>query len=111
MKRHTLKLAKNASLWTTKSIHIGDDKYIFNLYTYGNRTGFVHFARLNRITYKDGVDTFEHIADAKAQYINRTWERFTGASTYRQALNYAVASKDITNWTKEEIFKSLDRSI
>lgn len=103
MKRHILRLAKPASLWTQKHIEIDGTTYSLALYTYYNSTGFVHHAILS-------INN-EEVAHAKAQYINRTWERFTGASVYRQALDYAIKSKDITNWTKEEIFKSLDQSI
>ena len=102
-KRHLLNLASKASLWTQKHIELDGTTYSIALYTYYNRSGFVHQAILS-------INN-EEVAHAKAQYINRTWERFTGASVYRQALNYAVASKDITNWTKEEIFKNLDESI
>lgn len=102
-KRHILRLAKNASLWTQKHIEIDGDTYSFALYTYGNRSGFVHHAILS-------INN-EEVAHAKAQYINRTWERFTGASTYRQALSYAVASNDIFENTAKAIYNSLDQSI
>ena len=102
-KRHLLNLAKKASLYTSKRMHLEEGYFELALYTYYNQSGFVHHAILS----KDGVE----IAHAKNQYYNRTWERFTGASTYNQALNYAVASKDITNWTKEEITSKLDQSI
>lgn len=102
-KRHLLNLAQKASLWTQRHIELEETTYSIALYTYGNRSGFVHHAILSKNN--------EEIAHAKIQYINRTWESFTGASAYKQALNYAVASKDITEDTKEQIFNKLDRSI
>lgn len=98
--RHLLKLAKKASLWTTKTIELDGNSYTMDLYTYGNASGFVHFARLTRGIY--------YIADAKNQYYNRTWERFTGESTYRSALNFAVASGDITEEQKTKIMEVLN---
>jgi hypothetical protein len=103
MKRHILNLSKKASLYTSKRMMIEDKYYVLELFTYYNQSGFVHQAILS-------INN-EEVAHAKNQYYNRTWERFTGASTYNQALNYAVASKDITNWIKEQITSKLDQSI
>ena len=102
-KRHILKLAQKASLYTKKSIMTDDKYYELALYTYYNASGFVHHAILS-------IDNIE-VAHAKNQYYNRTWERFTGASTYLTALNYAVASKDITEEIKLHINSKLDQSI
>jgi hypothetical protein len=101
MDRHILKLAKASRLWQTSSIDTSDGLYTFDLYTYYNASGFVHFARLSK-----GITI---LADAKAQYINRTWERFTGASVYNQALSYAINQKDITQQTADEIKAYLEK--
>lgn len=89
MKRHLLRVPNKARLWTSKNTVIFNNDYTIKLYTYGNQSGFVHLAEV----YKN----FELVASAKAQYYNRTWERFTGESVYKEALNYAVKSGDITS--------------
>jgi hypothetical protein len=103
MKKHILKLAQKATLYTKRSAMIDGRYYELALYTYGNQSGFVHHAILS-------IDNVE-VSHAKNQYYNRTWERFTGEATYRSALNYAVVSKDITEDIKSNITSKLDQSI
>ena len=95
MKRHILRVPNKASLYTRKDIEINGINYTLNLYTYGNYNGFVHLSEL----YID----FELVASSKHQYYNRTWEHYTGESAYKSVLNYAIASKDITQKEKEII--------
>lgn len=87
-KRHLLNLAKQARYDSLKHVTVDGEQFLFTLYTYGNASGFVHFAILS----KNG----EQLAHAKAQYYNRTWERFEGQSVYRQCVEWALKSKDIT---------------
>lgn len=61
--------------------------FSFHLYTYNTRDGFAHISRM----YKDG----EHIQDAKAFYLNRTWERFEGQSVHLQAVEKAQKAQNI----------------
>ena len=99
MKKHILTTPKKAELWRRQDITINEVTYTMFLYTWGNYNGFVHLAHL----YKD----FEHIASAKAQYYNRTWEYFTGESVYKEACNFAILSKDITKEIKQAIMECL----
>ena len=89
-KRHLLNVAKAAKYDSCKFVTVGDDEFKFTLYTYGNASGFVHFAILSKKW------DWDNIAHAKAQYYNRTWERFDGQSVYRECVDWALKSKDIT---------------
>ena len=86
--RHLLKLSKVARYDSLKHVTVGDVEFMFTLYTYDNASGFVHFAILS----KNG----EVLAHAKAQYYNRTWEKFEGQSVYRECVDWALKSNDIT---------------
>jgi len=88
MERHLLKLAQKARYNYTKYVTVEGKLYAFELWTYGNTSGFVHFA----ILYKES----DEIANAKAQYYNRAWERYTGQSVFRECIGHALKSKDIT---------------
>lgn len=99
-KRHILKLAKKAKANTIQTVQLDAHRTAeMILYTYDNRDGFVHFARF--------TINFTHVADAKIAYLNRTWERFTGESVYKQALNHAIASGYITEEEKTKIIGGL----
>lgn len=102
-KRHLLNLSKKAlpqgSKWFDFETPTGDITFVFTLYTYENASGFVHFA----IMSKD----YRRIADAKAQYYNRTWERFEGQSVYRQCVEWALKSNDITEEQAEFLKEAL----
>ena len=100
MKRHILRLAKKANLWEEKTIKTRSGVYFFRLYTYGNPSGFVHHCEIYN-------SEFDNVASAKAQYYNRTWERFTGESVYKQAINFAIKSKDIPADEKPEMIEQL----
>lgn len=99
-KRHILQLPKKASLWEEKTIKTKSGTYFFRLYTWGNYSGFVHLSEIYN-------NEFVYIAGAKAQYYNRTWERFTGESVYKQAINFAIKSKDIPANEKSEMIEQL----
>ena len=88
-KRHLLKLSKAARYDSLKHVTVGDVDFLFTLYTYDNASGFVHFAVLSN-------DKSPYVVHAKAQYYNRTWEKFTGQSVYRECVDWALKSKDIT---------------
>ena len=86
-KRHLLNVAKAAKYDSCKFVTVGDVDFKFTLYTYGNASGFVHFAILSK--------EWNELAHAKAQYYNRTWERFVGQSVYRACVDWALKSYDI----------------
>ena len=100
MKRHILRLPKKARLWEEKTIKTKSGTYFFRLYTYGNQSGFVHLCEIYN-------NEFDNVASAKQQYYNRTWERFTGESVYKQAINFAIKSKDIPANEKTEMIEQL----
>ena len=99
-KRHLLSLPKAAKYDSSKIVTVGDVDFKFTLYTYGNASGFVHFATLSK--------KWETIADAKAQYYNRTWERYTGQAVFKQALEWALKSKDITQAEYDALKEALE---
>ena len=100
MDRHFLKLAKTARFYDRKDITIDDVTFTFKLYTYGNASGFVHFAEM--------LVNYDEISNAKAQYYNRTWERYTGQSVYRAALEWALKSNDITKEQYNKVREALE---
>lgn len=87
-KRHLLNVAKAAKYDSSKYVTVEGVEFKFTLYTYGNASGFVHFAILSK--------QWDNIAHAKAQYYNRTWERYEGQRVYLGCVNFALKSKDIT---------------
>lgn len=106
-KRHLLSLPKKASYYSSKFVVVGDVKFKFTLYVYDNASGFVHFAILSTNNGYTHVLNDEDLAHAKAQYYNRTWEKYTGQSVFKEALNWALKSNDITqaeyNTLKEDL--------
>ena len=102
MNRHLLKLAQKASYDYVRYIEIEGVSFKFELYRYGNQSGFVHFASM----YKDGVN----VSDAKAQYYNRTWERYTGQSVFKECVSWALKSNDITQNEYDALKKALEES-
>lgn len=87
-KRHLLVLPKAARYDSLKYVTVEGVEFMFTLYTYGNASGFVHFAILSQ--------NGEVLSHAKAQYYNRTWEKYEGQSVYRECVEWALKSKDIT---------------
>jgi len=102
MERHLLKLAQKARYNYTKYVTVEGKLYAFELWTYGNTSGFVHFALMS----KDGVE----IANAKAQYYNRTWERYTGQSVFKECVSWALKSNDITQNEYDLLKKELEEN-
>ncbi len=100
MGRHFLKLAKTARFYDRKDITLDDVTFTFKLYTHDNASGFVHFAEL--------LIDYDEIANAKAQYYNRTWEKYTGQSVYKQAVEWALKSKDITKQQYDKLKEALE---
>lgn len=98
-KRHLLNVAKAAKYDSLKHVTVSGVEFMFTLYTYDNASGFVHFAILS----KNG----EVLAHAKAQYYNRTWERFVGQSVYRECVDWALKSNDITEEQAELLKEAL----
>jgi len=101
MKRHILVIPKKAVLYRDKNIVVNENDYNIKLFTYSNNSGFVHIASISKNNVK--------IADAKAQYYNRTWERFTGESVYKESLNYAIKSNDIARDEKTLILEKINQ--
>lgn len=99
-KRHLLNLSKKAQFSEFKHVTVDGVDFTFSLYTYGNASGFVHFAKL-------WVSPMDVMAHAKAQYYNRTWERFEGQSVYRQCVEWALKSNDITQEQAEFLKEAL----
>lgn len=98
-KRHLLNLSKAARYDSLKHVTVSGEQFMFTLYTYGNASGFVHFAILSK--------EWEQLSHAKAQYYNRTWERFEGQSVYRQCVEWALKSNDITKEQAELLKEAL----
>lgn len=101
-KRHLLSLPKTAKYEyvSSKIVTVSGVDFKFTLYKYDNASGFVHFAEL--------LIDFDEIANAKAQYYNRTWEKYTGQSVYKQALEWALKSKDITKEQYDKLKEALE---
>ncbi len=99
-KRHLLNVAKAAKYDSHKFISVEGVEFKFTLYTYGNASGFVHFAILSK--------EWENIAHAKAQYYNRTWERYTGQAVFKEVINWALKSKDITQAEYDALKEALE---
>jgi len=102
MNRHLLKLAVKARYDYTRYITVDGKLYAFELWRYDNQSGFVHFALMS----KDGVE----IANAKAQYYNRTWERYTGQSVFKECVSWALKSNDITQNEYDLLKKELEEN-
>ena len=99
-KRHLLSLPKAAKFYSSKFVTVEDVVFKFTLYTYDNASGFVHFVSLSK--------RWEILADAKAQYYNRTWEKYTGQTVFKQALEWALKSHDITKEQYDKLREDLE---
>ena len=97
---HLLSLAKAAQYDSCKFLTVGDVEFKLTLYTYGNASGFVHFAILSK--------SWDEIANAKAQYYNRTWEKYTGQAVFKEAVSWALKSKDITQVEHDALKEALE---
>ena len=99
-KRHLLNLPKAAKYESHKWVTVGDVEFKFTLDTYGNASGFVHFATLSR--------KWDILAHAKAQYYNRTWEKYTGQAVFKEVIKWALKSKDITQEQYDKLKEALE---
>ena len=99
-KRHILKVPKTATFESVKWVTVEGVECKFTLDTYANASGFVHFATLS--------EKWEILADAKAQYYNRTWEKYTGQSVFKETLEWALKSHDITKEQYDKLREALE---
>ena len=99
-KRHLLSVAKAAKYDSVKWVTVEGVEFKFTLDTYGNASGFVHFATLSK--------KWDILAHAKAQYYNRTWERYTGQAVFKEVVGWALKSKDITQAEYDALKEALE---
>ena len=51
---------------------------------------------------------YDEIANAKAQYYNRTWEKYTGQAVFKEALEWALKSNDVTKEQYNKLREALE---
>ena len=73
-----------------------DVVFKFTLYTYDNASGFVHFVSLSKM------------GDFKAQYYNLHGKKYTGQTVFKQALEWALKSHDITKEQYDKLREDLE---